>query len=103
MLKPRFFGKYLACFCLISALLGCATTQSERAKQHFDDQTVTAKVKAALSTDPSLGKFSIDVKTIRGEVVLEGKVDSIEDVYKAAEIVNRVEGVKSLFNDLDVK
>ncbi len=79
------------------------TGQHQMSEVHYDDQTVTAKVKAALSNDPTLKKYAIGVQTIKGEVVLEGKVDSMQDVYKAAEVVNHVEGVQSLFNDLDVK
>ena len=99
--KLRLVGKFLACFYLIS-VLGCAAIQTPE-MQHLDDSTITAKVKAALSNDPSLKKFTIEVKTYRGEVVLEGRVDSLQDVYRAAEVVNKVGGVKSLFNDLDVK
>jgi len=103
MITLRSFGMCLACMCLIASMLGCATTQSLTSQQHFSDQTITAKVKDALSRDPSLIKFAIQVRTLKGEVVLEGNVASIEDVYKAAAIVNHVDGVTSLFNDLVVK
>jgi hyperosmotically inducible protein len=103
MVSLRLQWKVLAYICLMSAFLGCATTQNQKVEQQLDDQTITAKVQTALSNDPSLKKFTIEVKTYHGEVVLKGKVDSLEDVYRAAEIVNPVEGVKSVFNDLDVK
>lgn len=76
---------------------------NQKPEQHFSDQTVTTMVKAALANDPTLRRYIINVKTINGEVLLEGQVDSLNDVYKAAEVVNRVDGVKSLYNGLDVK
>jgi osmotically-inducible protein OsmY len=72
-------------------------------ERHFDDAVVTAKVKESLSKDPTLQKYTINVTTMSGKVVLSGQVDSLEDVYRAAKIVNSVEGVQSLFNDLSEK
>ena len=106
MVKLNCVVKLLASICLIVTLVGCAvtaTTQNQNAMQHFDDSTITAKVKVAISNDSVLKKFAIDVRTYKGEVVLKGVVDTQQDVLHAAEIVTRVEGVVSLFNDLDVK
>jgi osmotically-inducible protein OsmY len=72
-------------------------------ERHLDDAVVTANVKESLSKDPTLQKYTIDVSTVSGKVVLSGHVDSLEDVYRAAKIVNSVEGVQSLFNDLSEK
>jgi osmotically-inducible protein OsmY len=75
----------------------------KRNQVHLDDAVVTAKVKESLSKDPTLQKYTIDVFTVSGEVVLRGHVDSLEDVYRASKIVNEVEGVQFLFNDLTEK
>ena len=105
MIKTNFLLKTMACVCLITAISGCQTFQSQaqKPKVHLDDAVVTAKVKEALSKDPTLQKYTIDVRTVGGEVVLKGHVGSLQDVYKASEIVNEVEGVQSLYNDLTEK
>jgi len=103
MKKSKYLLTAIACICLITVLSGCETTQSQtqkRSKVLLDDAVVTAKVKEALSKDPTLQKYTIDVRTVGGEVVLKGHVDSLQDIFKAAEIVNKVEGVESLYNGL---
>ena len=99
MFTSKLLGKLLIAICLVTSLSACETTRN----LHLDDATVTAKVKEALSKDPTLRKYTLDVYTVSGEVVLRGHVDSIKDVYKAAEIVNKVEGVHFLLNDLSEK
>ncbi|RII26270.1 MAG: transporter [Geobacter sp.] len=106
MVKSNFLLKTMACICLIIALAGCETTQSrtqERSKVRLDDAVVTAKVKEALSKDPALQKYTIEVRTVGGEVALKGHVGSLQDIFKAAEIVNKIEGVDSLYNGLTDK
>ena len=106
MFKSKLLGKALIGIGLVTALSGCETTQDQMMKRNqmrLDDAAVTAKVKEALSKDPTLRKYTLDVYTVSGEVVLRGHVDSLKDVYKAAEIVNKVEGVHFLLNDLSEK
>jgi len=106
MFKSNLLSKVLIGISLVTSLSGCETTQSRMMKQnqvHLDDAVVTAKVKESLSKDPTLQKYTIEVFTMSGEVVLRGNVNSIEDVYRAAKIVNEVEGVRSLLNDLSEK
>ena len=106
MFKLRLLSKVLIGISLVTSLSGCETTQNQmmnRNQVRLDDAVVTAKVKESLSKDPTLQKYTIEVFTISGEVVLRGHVDSLEDVYRAAKIVNNVEGVQSLLNDLSEK
>jgi hyperosmotically inducible periplasmic protein len=106
MFKSKLIGKILLGICLVTSLSGCETTQNTQMQQnnkHLDDAAVTARVKEALSKEPTLQKYAIDVLTVSGEVVLKGHVDSLKDVLKAAEIVNKVKGVQSLLNDLSEK
>ncbi len=95
--------KSLVCVCSIIALWGCAAMQNQSSGQPVDDQAITAGVQAALSKDPSLEKYMITVQTFKGEVVLRGRVDTQQDVGRAAEVVHGVKGVVSLYNDLAVK
>jgi osmotically-inducible protein OsmY len=103
MFKSKLLRKILIGISLVTSISGCETTRNQRNQVHLDDAVVTAKVKEALSKDPTLQKYNIHVLTVSGEVVLKGHVDSPKDVLRAAEIVNNVEGVQSLLNDLSDK
>ena len=103
MFKSEFFSRVLIGTLLVSSISGCETVQNQMMERHLDDSVVTAKVKESLSKDPTLQKYTLNVSTMSGKVVLSGHVDSLEDVYRAAKIVNSVEGVLFLFNDLSEK
>ena len=106
MFRLKSLINFLICTSVFTSLSGCETTHTQMVnpnQAHLDDATVTAKVKESLSKDPTLQKYAIDVSTLSGEVELRGHVDSLEDVYSAAKIVNKIDGVKSLFNDLSEK
>ena len=103
MFKSKLLSRFLIGISLAASLSGCETTQNHMMERHLDDAAVTAKVKESLSKDPILQKYTIDVSTQSGKVVLRGHVDSLEDVYRAAKIVYSVEGVQFLFNDLSEK
>ena len=106
MCKLKLLCQVLIGVCLVTSLSGCNTTQNQMIKlnqMHLDDAVITAKVKESLLKDPTLQKYTIDVSTVSGEVELKGHVDSLEDVYRAAKIVNKVGGVKFLQNFLSEK
>jgi osmotically-inducible protein OsmY len=103
MFKSKLLSRFLIGISLAASLSGCETTRNQKMERHLDDAVVTANVKESLSKDPTLQKYSIDVSTKSGKVVLRGHVDSLEDVYRAAKIVYSVEGVQFLFNDLSEK
>jgi len=104
MLKAQRIAKFLVCVGLITAFLGCATTQKrESTGQYVDDSVITTKVKAAIHREESLNVFQIKVETYKGVVQLSGFVDSEQSVMKAGEAATGVEGVVSVKNDLVVK
>lgn len=89
---------------LMALLLGCASTsKQEGTGEYFDDTVVTTKVKAEILNEPSLKSAEINVETFKGVVQLSGFVNSQADINKAVEIVRRVNGVKSVKNDMRVK
>ncbi len=89
---------------LMALLLGCASTsKQEGTGEYFDDTVVTTKVKAAILNEPSLKSAEINVETFKGVVQLSGFVNSQADINKAVEVVSRVNGVKSVKNDMRVK
>ena len=85
-------------------------TAEERAKNRDKVSTgtsnaaLTTKVKSALAKDSGMGTMtSIDVDSDKGVVTLKGKVDSAEAKKKAEQIAKKVEGVKSVKNQLRVE
>jgi hyperosmotically inducible protein len=65
---------------------------------------LTTKVKTALASDAGMKTMTnIDVDSNNGVVTLKGKVDSAAAKKKAGEIAKKVEGVKSVKNQLTVE
>jgi hyperosmotically inducible protein len=65
-----------------------------------NDKQITKAVETTFGKDPQLKK--IDVRTDAGIVVLSGEVPSISTSAKASEMAHRVDGVKSVKNELRV-
>lgn len=98
------FMKFLACFVLAAALMGCASTRTQEGTgEYVDDSAITTKVKSAILMDSKLKVMQINVKTFKGEVQLSGFVDSQNSATKAAEVARGVKGVTSVKNSLIVK
>jgi osmotically-inducible protein OsmY len=104
MVKLHRIVKVMACFVLISAFMGCASTRTkESTGQYFDDSAITTKVKAAIFADPALKVLQINVETFKGVVQLSGFVDSRQSATKAADVARSISGVVSVKNNLVVK
>lgn len=96
--------KSLVCIGLVTAFLGCASTQHQSSTgEYVDDSVITAKVKAAIFDEPTLKTLQITVVTFKGEVQLSGFVDKAQSVATAGEVARGVQGVTSVKNDLIVK
>jgi hyperosmotically inducible protein len=74
----------------------------QKAGTAIDDTTITAAVKAGILAEPGLKVLKIEVDTKNGEVMLTGSVDSTENVERATQIANAIQGVKSVDNRLAV-
>lgn len=95
---------FLACIGLITAFLGCASTQKhESTGEYIDDSVITSKVKTAIFKEPALKTMQITVKTYKGVVQLSGFVDTELSAKKAGEVAGTVTGVTEVKNDLVVK
>ena len=73
-----------------------------KAEQAVDDASITAAIKAKIIAEPGLKVLKIDVDTKNGAVTLTGSADSMENVNRASQIANNVQGVKSVENRLAV-
>jgi osmotically-inducible protein OsmY len=68
--------------------------------QAVDDVTIGTRLKAALAADPDLSALKINVDTTQGAVRLRGEVKSMALRRKAEDLARRIEGVKSVDNQL---
>jgi len=88
---------------------GCATENKQQSNkettgEYVDDATVTAKVKTAIATDVGVKAASaVNVETYRGVVQLSGFADSDDQASRAASAAKKVNGVRSVKNDIRVK
>jgi len=83
------------------SVAGCAATSTRESTGEFvDDAVITAKVKAAILDQPTLKSSEIRVDTFKGAVQLRGVVASQYKIDKAGEVARRVDGVKSVKNDM---
>lgn len=95
-------GAVLAAALLVGA--GCAPTQTRQSTgEYMDDSALTARVKTALVNEPGVKSMAINVEAFRGTVSLSGFVDSAEMAQKAVTAAEKVPGVRSVKNDMQVK
>ncbi len=72
-------------------------------KTTMSDSWITTKVKARLLEEESLKSFKISVETHEGQVLLSGFVADADLKAKAEQVVNGIEGVKTVKNAIVVK
>lgn len=93
---------FLAVF--LAATVGCApTSERQGTGEYIDDSVITTKVKAALIKDPMTKALEIKVDTYDGVVQLSGFVSSQDAADRAVELASRIDGVKSVKNDMRLK
>ena len=68
--------------------------------QTASDASITAKVKTALGNDDLVKARNINVDTMRGEVTLNGTVNSAAEKERAISLAKRVEGVANVKDNL---
>jgi osmotically-inducible protein OsmY len=94
-------------FVLALALAACASDRPETGRttgEFTQDAALTAKVKSAIATNVGARTAAaINIETYRGTVQLSGFVASPEDAQRAEAAAKKVEGVKSVRNDVRVK
>ncbi len=97
-------NRLLICICTCLLIAGCTATGTQRSTgERVDDTAVTAKVKAALVSDPLTDASDIEIETFRGVVQLNGVADSDEEKVQATAVARNVIGVKEVENNLIVR
>jgi osmotically-inducible protein OsmY len=88
----------------LTALAGCASTQTrESTGQYIDDTAITTAVKAAIFNEPTLKSAEINVETFKGRVQLSGFVSNRGSIDRAVQVAQGVKGVGSVGNDMRLK
>ncbi len=88
-----------------SLMLGgamAANAEDSSAGRVVDDSAITTKVKAALVGENDVSALKVHVKTYEGTVQLNGRVETAEQKAAAEAAASKVEGVKSVKNNLSV-
>lgn len=108
-MKPTFSSLYLAVslslpVAILTGATGCAGDRYERSTgEYIDDKTVTARVKSALGDHPDYKFNDVNVTSYRGVVQLSGFVNTAEQKKRAETITEKVQGVRSIENNISVK
>jgi hypothetical protein len=66
------------------------------------DAELAAKIKSAFANDPDLKMLPIDIRASNGAVTLYGTADSAKLRDKAVNTASKVDGVKSVSNNLQI-
>lgn len=80
-----------------------SASQQKTAKVVIKDSVITTKAKAKILATKDLKSLQISVVTHNGQVLLSGFVDNETAKEKAGEVVSKIEGVKSVKNNLEIK
>ena len=79
-----------------------AKSAAQDVKAEATDSWLTAKTKIALYADERVKGGQVSVETVRGTVMLRGKVDSDEARTAAGSIASGLEHIKAVKNELQV-
>jgi osmotically-inducible protein OsmY len=85
---------------------GCASnspTQSATPGEFIDDAVITSKVKSAFVSDQKVSALNIGVETNKGVVALSGVAQDRQEVRKAVEIAQNVQGVRAVQNNITIR
>jgi len=96
-------AKWLIASAFVLSLGAAVPVFAESAGQYIDDATITTKVKAALMSDSQLKATQVSVTTDQGIVQLTGAVDTKGQESEAVNAASKVNGVKSVKDQLTVK
>jgi osmotically-inducible protein OsmY len=83
---------------------GCAVTRGqETVGAYVDDAAITTRVKSRFVESKDVDAASIKVETLNGTVMLSGFAKNATEKSTAESIARRVDGVKSVKNEIAVR
>jgi hyperosmotically inducible periplasmic protein len=94
----------LATALVLTVASGCAVTRGqESVGAYIDDTAITTAVKARFVDNKTVDASAISVETLKGTVMLSGFAKSGDERKVAESLVWKVEGVKSVKNEIAVR
>jgi osmotically-inducible protein OsmY len=90
-----YFARVIALLMIIFSIIIAACTERQ-----VDDAMLTARIKARMTADGRISPSRVDVDTLNGDVTLRGEVPTQEEKDAAQEVARKVEGVRSLSNQI---
>ena len=88
----------------VTGLTGCAGDRYERSTgEYIDDKGITVRVKSALGDSPEYKFKDVNVTSFKGTVQLSGFVNTSDQRRRAAEIAEKVQGVRKVENNIILK
>ena len=85
-------------------MVGCAGNRYERSTgEYIDDKALNTRVRSALGDNPEYKFGDVHVTSFRGVVQLSGFVNTSDQKRTAGTIAEKVQGVKSVENNITVK
>ena len=85
-------------------ITGCAVTRGqETVGAYVDDATITTSIKARFIDNKDVDASPIKVETLNGTVMLSGFAKNMTEKSTAESIARRVNGVKSVKNEIAVR
>lgn len=86
------------------AMPGCSVTREQQTVgAYIDDTTITTQIKARFFEDKAVAGTAISVETLNGVVLLSGFAKSATEKTTAESIARKVNGVKSIRNEIVVQ
>ena len=83
---------------------GCAVHRGqETVGAYIDDTTITTQIKSRFAEDKQVAATSIRVETLNGTVMLSGFAKSATEKNTAEAIARRVNGVRSVKNEIAIR
>ncbi len=75
----------------------------DKTKEEFSDTAITAKIKAKYVKSPQVSALHIGVSTVKGRVILTGKVRCKDEIIEAINLAVSVEGVGNVTSLLEIR
>lgn len=86
------------------AMSGCNVMRGQSTSgQYVDDVSITTRVKAELLESGRVDGLDVNVDSMNGKVTLKGWASTDAEARAAGDIARKVDGVKSVDNQLQVK
>ena len=89
---------------LVAGLTGCAGDRyTQSTGERIDDRADSSRVRKALSADTQYKYEGVNVHTFKGVVQLSGFVNSRDQKNRAGDLTKKVDGIKTVENNITVK